>query len=154
MLESKDTSRIFNIVVDVKDRLNHLKCTKELIETRQPIPITYIKCNTRWRKVKTSFSPSGLRMGCWKGGIHDPTINWIHAVMQHIPYLSGYLPKKWRNGVNMMLENLKGDRRVDKIRTVVIYEVDVNMMNKFEDNTKGFQCIRFQIFFRMKIQVR
>ena len=50
--------------------------------------------------------------------------------MANIPFLSGYLSSRWQQGINVMLEKKRGNFRVDKLRTILLYEADFNMNNK------------------------
>ena len=45
--------------------------------------------------------------------------------------MSGYPPKRWQQGLNIMLEKHQGNCRVDKLRTILLYEADFNMINKY-----------------------
>ena len=60
----------------------------------------------------------------------DDLINWVNTSMINIPYLSGYSPKRWQRGINVMLEKIKGNCIVEKLRTILLYEADYNLMNK------------------------
>ena len=116
----------------VQDILNNLKSVENIKIRKQPVPITCNQHKTGWRKVKerTSSSPSGLHVGHWKCCSMDDTINWINTSLTNIPYLSGYSPKRWQRGINVMIEKSKGNCRVDKLRTILLYEADYNLMNK------------------------
>ena len=58
--------------------------------------------------------------------------------MTNIPYLSGYLIKRWQREINVILEKLKGNCRMDKLRTIFLYDADFNLMNKYVGrNTMG-----------------
>ena len=82
-------------------------------------------------KERISSSPSKLHMGHCKSGILDLSINWFNTSLANIPFLSGYSPKRWQHGINVMIKKVKGDYRVDKLRTILLYEADFNMNNKY-----------------------
>ena len=116
----------------VQDVLNNLKEVDNIKVRKQPIPITCKQHKKGWEKVKerTSSSPSRLHVGHWKCGSMDDLINWVNTSMINIPYLSGYSPKRWQRGINVMLEKIKGNCIVEKLRTILLYEADFNLMNK------------------------
>ena len=113
--------------------LSNLSITDTPKHTIQPTPITCNELCEGWQRVKerTSSSPSTLHVGHWKAVCSDPATTWVNMVMINIPYISGYSPKRWQHGLNVMIEKIKGNCRVDKLRTILLYEADFNMMNKF-----------------------
>ena len=50
--------------------------------------------------------------------------------MTNIPYATGLAPTRWKSGVNVMLEKKKGDFRVNRLRTILLFEADFNQNNK------------------------
>ena len=118
---------------DVGDILKSLKCPPTIRMQRQPSPITCEEHSSGWKKVRerTSSSPSGLHVGHWKCGSMDSNINWVNTSLANIPFLSGYSPKRWRHGINVLLEKSKGNCRIDKLRKILLYEADFNMNNKY-----------------------
>jgi hypothetical protein len=50
--------------------------------------------------------------------------------MAHIPYISGYSPVCWQNGIDVMVEKRKGNFRVDKLRPILLCEANFNQNNK------------------------
>ena len=117
----------------VKSVLDNMKCPETIKLTKQPIPITCNEHKSGWNKVKerTSSSPSGLHVGHWKCASADENLNWLNTSMANIPFLSGYSPRRWQNGINVMLEKKKGNFRVDKLRTILLFEADFNLNNKY-----------------------
>ena len=57
----------------------------------------------------------------------------FEATMAHIPYITGYTPKEWLIGVDIMIYKKASLDRVDKLRTIVLKEVDAN----FNDGRLG-----------------
>ena len=55
----------------------------------------------------------------------------IDLQLARIPYLTGYSPLLWQQGINCMLEKKKGNFRVDKLRAILFYEAEFNLINKF-----------------------
>ena len=80
---------------------------------------------------RTSSSPSGLHVGYWKCHSMASNINWVNTSLTNIPFLSGYSTKQWRHGINVLLENSKGNCRIDRLRKILLYEADFNLNNKY-----------------------
>ena len=59
-----------------------------------------------------------------------PQIAMIHYLMSTIPMLTGYPPKRWRQGTDVMLLKKPEVYHVEKLRTIVLYEADYNHENK------------------------
>ena len=68
--------------------------------------------------------------GHWKAGHLDDTIADIHTSLANIPYLTGYFPIRWQNGVNTLIPKEAGNFRVGRLRTILLYEADFNFNNK------------------------
>ena len=81
-------------------------------------------------KEYTSSGVSGLHFGHWKGGCTNDYITDVHAISSSIPYITGYSPKRWQQGIDIMMEKLKGNNRVTKLRAIILYEADFNHNNK------------------------
>ena len=122
-----------NTTPELSNILKHLKCSDNIVRHRQPTPITCDAYRKGRRGVKEiiSSSPSKLHTGHWKRGSLDPSINWVNTSLANIPFLSGYSPKRCQHGINVMIEKAKGNYRVDKLRTILLYKVDFNMNNKY-----------------------
>ena len=67
----------------------------------------------------------------WKCGSLDATITWVNVSMANIPFLSDYSLKRWQQGINVIIDKSKVNYRVDKLRTILLYEADFNMNNKY-----------------------
>jgi hypothetical protein len=88
-----------------------------------------------WKKKKeqTSAGKSGWTFSHSKTcALNTETANF-EATMAHIPYVTGYAPKEWRTGVNIMIYKKANLDRVDKLRTIVLKEADSN----FNDGKMG-----------------
>ena len=85
----------------------------------------------RWKKAKESTSSSplaGLHFGHFIAGAQDEDIGELHAIMDDIPYRTGYVPSRWKQGINCMLGKGKGFH-VKNLRTILLYEPDFNFTN-------------------------
>ena len=98
-----------------------------------PTPILTSECQSGWRKAKERTSSAmrhGTHFGHWKAGHLDDTIADIHTSLANIPYLTGYSPTRWQNGVNTLIPKEAGNFRVGRLRTILLYEADFNFNNK------------------------
>ena len=67
----------------------------------------------------------------WKAGNLDTDIAQMHTDLANVPYTTGYSPNRWQYGVGVKLQKVEGNYRVDKLRTILLYEADFNQNNKF-----------------------
>ena len=86
-----------------------------------------------WRKSKerTSSGSDFLHFGHFKAGCTNDLIANFEATMANIPLLSGYSPQRWRRAVDCMLLKQAGNFRVDKLRTIVLFDPEANQNFKF-----------------------
>ena len=78
----------------------------------------------------TSSGPSGLHFGHFQANAQQPTLASVDAALSRIPTLSGYVPIRWTQGLNVMLEKKPGVSQVTKLRTILLYEAGFNHNNK------------------------
>ena len=85
-----------------------------------------------WKKMDkyTASGPSGLHFGHFQANAMDPGLAAVDAALARIPVLSGYVPQRWMQGLNVMLEKKPGVSQVTKLRTILLYEADFNHNNK------------------------
>ena len=85
-----------------------------------------------WRKAKerTASGRSGITFAHFKAGADDDQIAAFETIMTSIPYETGISPRRWQQGIDVMLEKKKGNYRVDKLRAILLYEADFNQNNK------------------------
>ena len=58
-------------------------------------------------KEYASTRVSGLHFGHWKGECTNDYITDVHAIHAAILYMTGYSPKRWQQGIHIMMENSK-----------------------------------------------
>ena len=113
--------------------LEHLKMP-DAVKNAPPVDIELNVEEYRkgWRKARenTSSGPSGLHFGHFKAGAEHDGIAEFEAIMANIPYRTGHSPESWQRGTNCMLLKKKDNFRVDKLRTILLYEADFNQNNK------------------------
>ena len=78
----------------------------------------------------TSSGPSGLHFGHFIANSYSPLLGAVDAALARIPTETGYLPLRWQQGLNVMLEKKPGVTKVSKLRTILLYEADYNHNNK------------------------
>ena len=85
-----------------------------------------------WQRAKerTSSGRSGLHFGHFKAGCLVQELAEIDAAFAGLVYDSGYSYNRWKQGINVMLVKKPGEFRVDRLRTILLYEADFNMNNK------------------------
>jgi hypothetical protein len=96
----------------------------------------------KWKE-KTSTSPSGLHLGHYKTLAHakpeknddgsekyglDAQMFEIEASRANIAVQYGFVFERWETIVNLMLEKIKGNPRMDKLRVIHIFEADLNLL--------------------------
>ena len=56
-----------------------------------------------WKLTKERTASGELHMGHFKAGAMHKKIGWFNFVMAILPYSSGYVPNRWRQGTDVML---------------------------------------------------
>ena len=85
-----------------------------------------------WTKMKERTSAGGqaLHFGHCKAIAMDDELSAMEAAFLSIPMKSGYSYSLWAKGVDCVLPKKKRQLRVDKLRTIVLFEADFNFLNK------------------------
>ena len=114
--------------------IQHLKRPDNVTKASTQVDISLLITNhiNGWKRAKerTSSGRSGVHFGHFMAGAKHTGIVTFDATMAQIPYQTGYSPKIWQHGVNVMLVKKKGDYRVSKLRAILLYEADFNQNNK------------------------
>jgi hypothetical protein len=71
-----------------------------------------------------------LHFGHFIAGSSHAQIAAFEACLSGIPWLTGYSPKRWQQGINVMIEKKPGEYHVTKLRTILLLEADFNQGNK------------------------
>ena len=85
---------------------------------------------TGWNKVKERTASGELHMGHFKAGARHRNVGWVHFHLSTLPMSSGYSPKRWQKGIDVMLLKSPEVYLLQKLRTIVLYEADFNHENK------------------------
>ena len=115
--------------------LHHLQYDDKARENPPLEIITTEDYTSGWKKKKerTSAGKSGWTFSHSKTCALNKATADFEATMAHIPYVTGYAPKEWKVGVNIMIYKKVNMDRVDKLRTIVLKEADAN----FNDGKLG-----------------
>ena len=86
-----------------------------------------------WQRIKdkTSSSPSGLHITHYKASALDPVLAEYFATQMNLIISSGVHPLRWGSALQVMLEKIAGICLVDKLRSIQLYEADLNWFMKF-----------------------
>lgn len=57
----------------------------------------------KWAKERMAPGHSSLTMAHWKATCKDPFLASIDAAWANIPYITGYSPSGWQNGVDILI---------------------------------------------------
>lgn len=100
------------------------------------ITITGSDYITYWNRIndKTSSSPSGLHITHYKASARDPELAELFAMEMNLIIHSGIHPLRWGTALQVMLEKIAGICLVDKLRSIQLYEADLNWFLKFVFN--------------------
>ena len=83
-----------------------------------------------WRLIKEQTASGELHMGHFKAGAMHKKLGWVDFQMSLLPMATGYSPKRWQKGIDVMLLKAPEVFLLDKLRTIVLYEADFNHENK------------------------
>ena len=101
--------------------IQHLKRPDNVTKASTQVDISLSITNhiNGWKRAKerTSSGRSGVHFGHFMAGAKHTGIATFDATMAQIPYQTGYSPKIWQHGVNVMLVKKKGDYRVSKLQS-------------------------------------
>ena len=85
---------------------------------------------TSWKRTKERTSSHGpAHFGHYKAGCTHTDIAKVHYHMAEIPFISGYSPERHRKGTDVVLVKSKNDFRIQKLRTIVLFDAECNMNN-------------------------
>ena len=121
---------IEDTTIEVLKYLEFKEGTKQIFK---PKPLNVPECKIGWGKAKERTSSSmrnGTHFGHWITGYLDHEIATIHTGLANIPYMSGYSPKRWQTGTNAIIQKETGNYKINRLRTILLYEADFNFNNK------------------------
>ena len=77
---------------------------------------------------KTSSSPSRRHLGHYKASLKDDILCLVYSILMSTPFEFGFTLDRWLHALQVMLEKIKGQPRLDKLRVIQLMEADLNMM--------------------------
>eukprot|EP00957_Ditylum_brightwellii_P017976 1354292-Ditylum_brightwellii.AAC.1 len=78
----------------------------------------------------TTSSPSGRHYGHYKAVLTNSSICIVHTIMMTLPFRFGFTPHRWQKAIDIMLEKDLADSKINRLRIIVIVEVDMNLIIK------------------------
>ena len=104
------------------------------IDQYQQIPVGISKQDYQqgWKKAKETKSSGRvtIHFGHCKTMAKDDQLAEMEAAFLSIPLRSGYPYQYWCKGIDCTLLKKANSYRVDKLRTIVLFEADFNFINK------------------------
>ncbi len=101
----------------------------------------YINYHKRLRE-STSSSPSGFHHGHGKASAHSTTLADIYATQMNLIITSGIHPTRWGTALQVLLEKVAGVCLVEKLRSIQLYEADLNWFMKFIFNDGAMSALQ------------
>ncbi len=88
---------------------------------------------SRWQKARETMasSMSSAHIGHYMARTFNPEIALLNATMADILLVSGYSPRRWQKGLNVMQQKQARNINVEKLRIIVLSEVDFSTNNKW-----------------------
>jgi hypothetical protein len=83
-----------------------------------------------WSKAKEWTSSNGPHFGHYKAALHHSKISKLLYQRALIPMMTGYSPKRHREGMDVMLLKKENSHNVDNLRTIVLFDSEANMNYK------------------------
>jgi hypothetical protein len=85
-----------------------------------------------WLKSKefTAAGKSGLHFGHFMAACKHEKLAALESHMANFPLLTGYSPRRWQTGIEVMLLKQKDNFHVEKLRAILLFEADFNFNNK------------------------
>ena len=85
-----------------------------------------------WRSAKenTSSPMSGRHFGHYKAAAKNKFLSNIHADFCNAVVSVGTSIPRWEKGLTVMLEKIKNNIKVNKLRAILLMEADFNFINK------------------------
>jgi hypothetical protein len=139
--------------------------TKEIIKLlklpasiKKEGPINFIlsaqNFSSHWKHAKesTSSSISGMHFGHYKTAALNPILSKIHSIKATLCLRLGYALRRWIKGLQVMLQKIKGNFSVEKLRAILLIEADYNWITKemigrrLIGNATRFQAIQSENF--------
>ncbi len=95
-----------------------------------PYPLKdYITEVTRLRE-RTSSGPSDVTPAMIKSEVLDSDLAEINWRLSNFSWVTGTAPKRWLQGLDLLIHKSKNDDRTSKLRPILLFDIECNMHNK------------------------
>ena len=93
---------------------------RPLFQSHISAKITTSDFKSYWKKAKelTSSSMSGLHFGHYKSAVDSSFLTAIHTMFSQLTINKGIPLRRWASGLSVMLEKVKGNINVKKLRGI------------------------------------
>jgi predicted lipid carrier protein YhbT len=121
-----------NTPIFTRELLAQLKQETPINDSRPSLYLSKTDFQEGWKKMSeyTSAGISGLHFGHMKACSTSDFASNFESSLAHIPYFTGYTPRDWSVGVNVMIQKKDRVNLVSKLRTITLTEADFNFNNK------------------------
>ena len=124
---------------DTKEVIRHMKMDPR-IAANGPIRngTTTFEFKKFWKRSreKISSSRSGIHNGHYVAAAQDDYLAKLTSQLSSLPWIMGTTINRWKTSVNVELEKKKGEKRLDKLRTIHLLEADFNTGTKLIYNQR------------------
>jgi len=86
-----------------------------------------------WHKAQeaTSSVPLAFHFGHGMASTFNPTRAIFNAQLANLRFTTGYLLKRWKTGLNIMLDKQARNFNIEKLHIILLFEGDFNQSNKW-----------------------
>lgn len=107
-----------------------LNLMKRPATVQQVLPISYKEFCSGWSLAKERTSSNGPHFGHYKASMLHPEISLLLYQRAIFPTITGYSPRRHRQGVDVMLLKKENVYDVERLRTIVLFDSEANMNYK------------------------
>jgi hypothetical protein len=112
----------------------HTKQFLQLMKTSEHtlpvLPITFDEFRKGWEMAKECTSSNGPHVGHYKAAMHHQKIAELLYKWALLPMVTGYSPRRHRQGIDVMLLKKENTYEVDPLCTIVLFDSEANMNYK------------------------
>ena len=117
------------MVVNLLESLE-IPANRRNLQISNEVSIDELKIIIGKTRERTASSPSQIHMGHYKAAALAPELLEIILLIINIPFKFGFVPKRWRNSVHLMLKKDPTHPHPSKMRIIQLLEADLNMYLK------------------------
>ena len=111
--------------------LDQLKAVKGVLpEKAEPAPFSQYCREVNKLRERTSSGASNVTPAMIKTECLDPYIANTNWNASNFPWCTGYSPRRYRTGLDLLIHKRANDNRVDRLRPILLFDLEANMHNK------------------------